>query len=151
MWLIIRNSGGMFHYAALRTLDWTNDIIKTCYNPTRSSPRYFPGVIGADVKQFTSVKDGTGNTIAQKNIIQDDLLVRSRTYPLVVQNNNCNQKPVENANHIKSSSLEYSQSLVSPINIKELLLEGDHFFCHKRSQRLRVGEIVEDGGAPRAW
>ena len=84
MWLIIRNSGGMFHYAALRTLDWTNDIIKTCYNPTKSSPRYFPGVIGADVKQFTSVKDGTGNTIAQKNIIQDDLLVRSRTYPLVV-------------------------------------------------------------------
>ena len=57
MWLIIRNSGGMFHYAALRTLDWTNDIIKTCYDPTRSSPRYFPGVIGADFKQFTNVKN----------------------------------------------------------------------------------------------
>ena len=69
MWLIIRNSGGMFHYAALRTLDWTNDIIKTCYNPTRSSPRYFPGVIGADFKQFPSVKKWTGNTFTKKRNI----------------------------------------------------------------------------------
>ena len=90
-------------------------------------------------------------TRLQKNIIKYDLLASSRTYPLVVQNNNCNQKPVENANHIKSPSLEYSQSLVSPLKIKELLLEGDHFFCHKGSQRLRLGEIVEDGGAPWAW
>ena len=66
MWLIIRNSGGMFHYAALRTLDWTNDIIKT-YNPTRSSPRYFPGVIGADFKQFTSVLKWRGNTFTKKH------------------------------------------------------------------------------------
>ena len=133
MWLIIRNSGGMFHYAALRTLDWTNDIIKTCYDPTRSSPRYFPEGLLVQISSNLQVLKIEQATPLPKNIIQDYLVIRSRTYPLV-QNNICNRKPVENSNHIKSSSLEYSQSPVSPLIIKELLLEGDHFFATREAR-----------------
>ena len=117
MWLIIRNSGGMFHYAALRTLDWTNDIIKTCYDPTRSSPRYFPEGLLVQISSNLQVLKIEQATPLPKNIIQDYLLVRSRTYPFVVQNNICNRKPVVNSNHAKLSSLEYSLLSVSPLNI----------------------------------
>ena len=133
MWLIIRNSRRMFHYAPSRISSTTNDRIK--------APDIPEGQVQKDYQQLNP---------GDKTNLQPKKTVAGRVYPIYQSLCDC-QKIGRKSKIYKSGELGLWQSLTLDVIVYKLWQILVQHLQPRRRRRIRGKEIGGDGGARRAW